>query len=176
MRKLPTIALAGIAAAAAGTALAADKATKTMQVPLADGSTVKIEYVGDVAPKVTVLPAARLPGRLSSWAFPEFADFDRMIADMNRRTAEMMRRIEDMRRQGLIGSAPGLNLASAGSLPAGTTSVSVVTVTNGGKSCTRTTETVSQGPGKPPRVTTNVSGDCGPDPSPMAPQPVAPTA
>ena len=178
MRKLPIIALAGITAAAiAGTAIAADRQAKTMNVPLADGSTVTIEYYGDVAPKVTVVPAKRVPGRLSPWMFPEFADFDRMIADMNRRTAEMMRRMEEMRRHSVIG-APGIKLASTASLPAGTSSVSVVTVTNGGKSCARTTEVVSQGPGKPPKVISNVSGECGPEvkPGPAPAKPAEPTA
>ena len=59
------------------------------------------------------------------------------------------------------GTAPGMNVASYGNLPAGADSVSVVSVSNGASSCTRTTEVVSQGSGKPPKVTTNVSGNCG---------------
>ena len=42
--------------------------------------------------------------------------------------------------------------------PAGETSTTVVSVSNGGATCTRTTESVSQGPGKPPKVTSSVSG------------------
>ncbi|HXG80425.1 MAG TPA: hypothetical protein VNJ05_01345 [Sphingomicrobium sp.] len=170
MLRLSKIALTGVAAAAIATAAAgaANHAPKTMNVPMADGSTVTIQYYGDVAPKVTVVPATRAPGWPSGWLFPEFADFDRMIADLNRRTAEMMRRMEELRRHPITG-APGMNLASAGNAPAGTTSVSVVTVSNGGKGCTRTTEVVSQGAGKPPKVTTNVSGDCGPEAKPAEP-------
>ncbi len=164
MQKHLLYALAGLAASAvAGSAIAADQATKTMRVPLADGSTVTVEYVGDVAPKVTVIPATPSPARFSHWAFPDFAQFDRMIADMNRRSAEMMRRVQEMRNRGMHSAFPGMNLASAGSLPAGSSSVSVVTVTNGGSSCTRTTEVVSQGNGKPAKVTSNLSGDCGPE-------------
>ena len=59
------------------------------------------------------------------------------------------------------GAVPGMDVASYGNLPAAADSVSVVSVSNGGSSCTRTTEVVSQGPGKPPKVTTNVSGNCG---------------
>ena len=159
MRKLAIFTLAGVTAATlAGAAMAADRKTNTMKVPLADGSTVAIEYYGDVAPKVTVVPATHAP-RLSHWMFPGFAGIDRMIAAMNRQTAEMMRRMNEMRRDGMVGGLPPVNLASAGTMPAGASSVSVVTVSNGGRSCTRTTEVVSQGAGKAPRVTTNVSGD-----------------
>lgn len=162
MRKRITIVSAAIAASAlAGAATAAEQASKTMRVPLADGSAVTIEYVGDVPPKVTVVPSARAP-RLSHWIFPGFADFDRMIADMNRRSSEMMQQMERMRRQRSADGIPPANLASASSMPAGTTSISVVTVSKGGRSCTRTTEMVSQGSGKQPKVTSNVSGDCGP--------------
>jgi hypothetical protein len=72
-----------------------------------------------------------------------------------------------------------MNVASYGNLPAGANSVSVVTVSNGGASCTRTTEVVSQGAGKPPKVTTKVSGNCGgaaPQPAPHAPPQPAPAA
>lgn len=160
MRKLAIFTLAGVTAATlAGAAIAADREAKTMKVPLADGSTVAIEYYGDVAPKVTVVPATHAQ-RLSHWMFPDFAGIDRMIADMNRQTAEMMRRMHEMRRQGMVGGLPPVNLASTGTMPAGASSVSIVTVSNGGRSCTRTTEVVSQGAGKAPSVTSSVSGDC----------------
>jgi len=159
VRTLPAFAFAGVAAALAGTALAAAPRTHVMNVPLPDGSAVRVEYVGDVAPKVTVAPgpaaAADMP-----WAtpFPAFAGFDRMIQEMNRRTEEMIRRSQQMAHQP-PGAAP--YIASYGDLPAGETSTTVVSVSNGGGTCTRTTQMVSQGPGKPPKVTSNVSGDCG---------------
>src|SRR5205809_7309621 len=153
--KLQTLAFAGIAAAAlAGTAIAANSQTHKMDVPLPDGGVVHVEYVGDIAPKVTVAPAQ--PGGM--WmqsAFPEFGNFDRIFAQMN----SQMRQIEQMARQ--PAGAPGMNIASYGSLPAGTSSVSVVSTSDGGVSCTRTTEVVSQGAGKPPKVTSSVTGDCG---------------
>ena len=166
MMKLP-IALAGIAAAAlAGTSIAANSQTHKMDVPLPDGGVVHVEYAGDVAPKVTVAPSQ--PGAL--WmqsAFPEFGNFDRMIEQMN----SQMRQIEQMARQ--PAGAPGMNIAFYGSLPAGTSSISVVSTSNGGVSCTRTTKVVSQGAGKPPKVTSDVSGDCGtasqPAPAPSKP-------
>jgi hypothetical protein len=159
VRKLPAFAFAGIAAAAlAGSAYAAAPKTHVMNVPLPDGSVARVEYVGDVAPRVTIAPrpfaAADMP-----WAtpFPSFAGFDRIIQEMNRQTAEMMRQAQQIGRQP-AGAAP--YIASYGNLPAGETSTTVVSVSNGGQTCTRSTEVVSQGPGKPPKVTSSVSGQC----------------
>lgn len=164
MRTLPTLA-AGIAAAAlAGTAIAASPQMHRMDVPLPDGGVVHVEYAGDVAPKVTVAPAQ--PGGLwAPMAFPAMPDmrnFNRMFDQMQKQ----MQQIQQIGRQ-----APGMNIASYGGMPDGSTSVSVVTTSNGGVSCTRTTEVVSQGAGKPPKVTSNVSGDCGaaPQAAPAAP-------
>ena len=159
---LRAILVAGAAAAIAGTALAATSKTHVMNVPLADGSVARVEYAGNVPPKVTVAPAP-LPHDAWMSGFPSFAGFDRMFEQMDRQ----MRQVEQMARQPIGtsstvgGMGPGMNVASYGNLPAGADSVSVVSVSNGASSCTRTTEMVSQGPGKPPKVTTNVSGNCG---------------
>src|SRR3546814_3624443 len=61
MRKLlRTAVLAGAAAiATAGTAIAAANHNRVMTIDLPDGSLARIEYQGDVAPKVTVEPAMR---------------------------------------------------------------------------------------------------------------------
>jgi hypothetical protein len=159
VRKLPVFAFAGVAAAAlAGTAFAAGPKTHVMNVPLPDGSIARVEYVGDVAPKVTVAPRP-LADAAMPWAmpFPSFAGFDRMIAEMQRQSQEMMRQAQQMARRP-AGAAP--YIASYGDLPAGGTSTTVVSVSNGGATCTRTTEVVSQGAGKPPKVTSSVSGQC----------------
>jgi len=159
VRKLPIFAVAGLAAAIlAGSAVAASPQMHNMDVPLPDGSVAHIEYAGNVAPKVTVAPP-QLAGS-DGWAampFPSFAGFDKMIQDMQRQSQEMMRRARDMSRQPM-GAAP--YIASYGSLPAGETSTTIVSVSNGATTCTRTTEVVSQGPGKAPKVTSNVSGQC----------------
>lgn len=170
MRKLPSIAFAGIAAAAlAGTAVAASSNSHVMNVPLPDGSVAQIEYVGDVSPKVRVQPAPAMAGGWEAGAFAPFAGFDRMMADMNRQTEAMVRQAQEM--------APGVTgapiVASFGNAPAGGSSTTIVSYSNGNGSCTRTTESVSQGPGKPPKVTKNVSGNCGPA---AAPAQLAPSA
>jgi len=172
VRKLPTIALASVAALAlAGTAVAASHDNHVMNVALSDGSVAHIEYVGDVAPKVTVQPGAPM----DDWAaapFGQFAGFDRMMADMNRRTEAMIRQAQQMAQQ--AGGVPGAPIvASFGSAPAGVTSTTVVSYSNGSSTCTRTTETVSQGPGKPPKVTSSVSGECAGGTSPGGARPSA---
>ena len=161
MKKLPAIATGMCVAALAGAAIAATPATHKMDVPLPDGSVVQVEYVGNVAPKVTV-DRRPMADAAAPWAmpFPSFAGFDRMIQEMNRRSEEMMRRAQQMARQPLGGQGAAPYIASYGSMPAGGTSTTVVSVSNGGGTCTRTTQVVSQGPGKPPKVTSNVTGQC----------------
>jgi hypothetical protein len=150
MRKAFGLVLAGAGAATlAGAALAASRDTRVMNVPLPDGSTAQVQYVGDVAPKVTVLPAPLAP----------FDLFGRSAFDMQRQIDAMMRQIDQVARQPLAG-APDLNVAAYGNAPAGSTSVTVVSTSNGAKTCTRTTEVTAQGAGKPPKVETKVSGDC----------------
>ncbi len=159
MRKLPALAFAGVAAAVlAGTAIAAAPNTHVMNVPLPDGLTARVEYVGDVAPKVTVAPPT-MADLHDPWAmaFPSFAGFDRMFEEMNQRTQQMMRQAQEMAKQ--PGSAAP-HVASHGKMLEGGTSTTVVSVSNGGSTCTRTTEIVSQGQGKPPKVTSSVSGQC----------------
>ena len=167
MRKASAIFLAGLGAATiAGAAVAASRDTHTMNVPLPDGSTARVEYVGDVAPKVTVVPAPAA----------QFGLFDRSMFDMQRQIDAMMHEVDAMTRAPMaVAGAPGLNVASYGNAPAGAQSVTVVSTSNGAKTCTRTTEVTSQGAGKPPKVLTNVSGDCGPAAAP-APAPAKPTA
>jgi hypothetical protein len=160
VRKLPVLAVGGMAAALiGGTAIAAAQKTHRMEVALPDGSIAQIDYVGDVAPKVSVAPA-RVPEAAAAWAmpFPSFAGFDRMIEQMQRQSQEMVRQAQQVAQQ--PAGAPGVNVAAYGNLPAGQSSTTVVSYSNGGTSCTRTTQVVAQGPGKPPKVTTNVTGDC----------------
>jgi len=157
--RLPAFAFAGVAAAAlAGTAIAASPRTHVMNVPLPDGSVARVEYVGDVAPRVTVAPRP-MAGAMGAWgpAFPSFAGFDRMIEQMQRQSQEMIRRAQEMSRHP---GAAAPYIASYGDVPAGQTSTTVVTISNNGRTCTRSTEVVSQGPGKPPKVTSNASGQC----------------
>lgn len=167
MRKACAIFLAGLGAITlTGAAVAASRDTHVLNVPLPDGSSAKIEYVGNVAPKVTVTPAPLFAG------FPSFGVFDRNMADMQRQIDAMVRQANELATHPVAG-VPGLNVAAYGNAPAGTQSLTVVSSSNGAKTCTRTTEVTSQGPGKAPKVTSSVSGDCAGVPA--APKVVNPT-
>ena len=167
--KLPVIALGGLCAAlVGGAAAAADRNTHVMKVSLPDGSTARVEYVGNVAPKVVVEPSRVADGAL--WApLPAFAGFDRMIAEMNRESEAMMRQAQQIARQPSGVATP--YVASFGNVPAGTTSTTVVSYTNGSGTCTRSTQIVSQGTGKPPKVISSVSGNCAAATAPVQPAP-----
>ena len=166
MPKAFGLVLAGLGAVTlTGAALAASRDTHIMTVALPDGSTAKVEYVGNVAPKVTVAPAP-LPG-----PFAPFGLFDRSGFDMQRQIDALMREVGQMARFPIAGS-PGLNVAAYGNAPAGSSSVTVVTTSNGSKTCTRRTEVTSEGAGRPPKVVSRLSGDCGDE----APAPGRPTA
>jgi hypothetical protein len=174
VRKLPLIALAGaLSAALAGGAIAAKPQTHVMDYPLPDGSVAHIEYVGNVAPKVTVAPVATDDDSGTLIPLPDFAAFHRMIERMQRQSQELARQAQEMARQApAAGRMP--YIASFGSQPAGVSSTSVVSASTGAGTCTRTTEVVSQGPGKPPKVTSSVSGNCPPEPAaPAKPSPTA---
>jgi hypothetical protein len=164
--KLPIFLLAGGAAALAGTAIAATNHRHVMNVPLPDGAMARIEYAGNIRPKVTIAPAQQ-QGDNEDWGgSPSFASFDRMFEQMDRQ----MHAIQQMARQ--PAGVPGMNVASYGNLPVGANSVSVVSFSNGGNTCTRTTEIVSQGAGKPPKVTNSVSGNCGAAPQAAPGRPI----
>lgn len=167
MRKAFGLVLAGLGAVAiTGAAAAASQDVHVMNVPLPDGSTARVEYVGKVAPKVTVAPA---PFAMS---FPAFGMFDRSMFDMQRQIDAMMREVDRVARQP-AGGVPGMNVAAYGNVPAGSTSVTIVSTSNGSKTCARRTEVTSQGAGKAPKVVSSVSGDCGG--APAAEKPANPT-
>jgi hypothetical protein len=160
MRKAFGLVLAGAGAAAlAGAAVAASRDAHMMNVPLPDGSTAKVEYVGDVAPKVTVIPAP---------AAAPFGMFDRSMFDMQRQIDVMMHQIDNVARVPMA-AVPGLNVAAYGNALSGAQSVTIVSTSNGARTCTRTTDVTSQGVGKPPKVVTNVSGDCAGSAAPQKP-------
>jgi hypothetical protein len=155
MLKARAIVLAGLGAVTlTGAAAAASQGHHVMNVPLPDGSTARIEYVGDLAPKVSVTPAPMQP------VFTPFGMFDRSMFEMDRQIDAMMRQVDQLARQPITG-APGLSVASYGNAPAGSSSVTIVSTSNGTQTCTRRTDVTSQGPGKAPKVVSSVSGNCG---------------
>ena len=172
MRNLPTV-LLGVAAIGliGAVAYAADAPqTHVLTIPLPGGGVEQIRYTGGVAPKVVVQqpsPAA------AAWAAQfgadsPFAMLDRIQAEMDREIAAILQRSIAVR------AAPAMSAgqlrARAGNAPAGARSYSVVSTFSGGHECTQSVEVTSQGPGQPPKVVRQSSGDCG------AAQPATPAA
>lgn len=157
MRLARTTILAGGAALllAGTTAYAADK-LHTLNVSLPDGAIAQIEYSGEVAPKVSVVPAEVVPIALAD----PFAEFERMAAYMEAQHRAMMRQVAAME-QAAARAAPGASgqMTLVGDLPAGThfTYVSSTTDANG---CTQTVEYRSDGGSAQPRVTRTSAGSC----------------
>ena len=169
MKKLPAFAILGLCiAAATGAAAAATRNSHVLEVSLPDGAIAHVEYVGNVAPKVTIEPATAAD---DEWApLQSFAGFNRMIDEMNRQSAAMMHEAQQLERASVGGSAAPY-FASFGNSPAGMRSTSIVSYSNGSGTCTRTTEAISQGPGKAPKIRSSLTGHCGTSANPVRPVP-----
>ncbi len=139
MRRSHIAILAGAAAVlVTGAAVAATAKTHHIDVALPDGATAHIEYVGDVAPKVTVEPSARTAGAFDT-AFDPFSDFDRMAASMEARHQAMLRQLASLQRTADAADAaatPG-QLVASGNMPAGAQFTMVQSSTDA-SGCTRT--------------------------------------
>jgi hypothetical protein len=166
MRKIRTAVLAAAAIAGlAGAAYAAE--THVMKVALPDGSVAHVRYKGDVPPQIRVVPVRMVePVRLVPVRVADpflgpspFAMMDRMMADMDRRVDAMMRQAAAMQARGPAPAA-GVNLVSAGKLPAGTVSYRYVSINNGKTTCTQSVQVTSAGPNAQPKVVKASSGDC----------------
>ncbi len=158
--RLRTTVLAGAATVlVAGAAMAATGKLNTITINLADGSVAQIEYAGDVAPRVSVMPVAQAHA-----AYDPFAEMDRMMAQVEQQHQAMMRQAAAMQ-QRAVSSAnarqPGQIVVSS-NLPAGSSyQYTVVSSSTGnGGSCTQTVEYRSGGSSKEPQVTRASSGDC----------------
>ena len=163
MRKmLRSAVLAGAALAAAGTAVAGTQASRVMTVGLPDGSVARIEYQGEVAPRVTVTPVLRfVPVRQAEAELVSpFALFDRIAADMDRQMAVMMRQARMMEAAAAQGTGP--DRVQLVGMPAGAVSYYFISTNSGGGTCSRGIQMTSLGPDQQPRVVSSSSGDCGP--------------
>lgn len=162
MKTHTTLIVGGILALAAGGAAYAAENLHTTTVDLGDGSVAQIEYSGDVAPQVTVIPVdarARI-------AMDPFAEMDRAFAQMEAQRQQMMQRVAQMQQQAAASGAqvnhgPGQVMVST-NMPAGSNfHYTVVTsASRNGKSCTQTVEYSSDGKSAEPRITRASSGDC----------------
>ena len=141
-----TIALMAGALALAGTAaFAASSDVHHMTVRLADGSVAKIEYTGDVAPKVSLARPMSLADFAPQFGFAPFAGFQQIDAMMDAQMRAMQQQINAM-----MALPPGFGVganapieAAFGKLPAGANfcaqSVSITTDAHGKQNITRHT-------------------------------------
>ena len=160
MRKLPLILGAGALALAGTAALAAGGSDlHTMTVKLPDGGVAKIEYTGNVAPKVDV--RSRSSGDLARFVpggiFAGFPDLVAIQADMDRQMNDMLREARTMMAMPVAPNAPFE--ANFGAVPGGSSSWFVSTG-NGGNFCARSVEVTIVNGKKSVREQT--SGNCGP--------------
>lgn len=160
MRTVSKLLLAGAGVlAAAGAAVAASDRGHVLNVALPDGTVAHIHYVGDVAPKVVLAPAADM-APVAFLAADPFAMFDRISYAMDREMDAMLRQAS-----ALSAVAPGpdgkLSDATLKTLPPGTVSYSYTSFSSGnGASCSQSVQVTSLGTNQPPKVERQSSGDC----------------
>ncbi len=161
--------LAGAAALLAATAASAE--VHRMNVALPDGSVAHVEYEGEVAPTVTVVPSV-MPARI---AFDPFAGFERIAAMMEARHRAMMMQIAALRHAAAraAAAAPGETIL-AGTLPEGV-HYTMVSSTTDASGCTRTVRYSSDGSGAAPQVTRASAGTCDAAPDKQATIPASAT-
>jgi hypothetical protein len=164
-RKL-LLASALVLAGSAGIAQARPKShhTHVLTVQLPGGGTEQVRYTGDIPPQVVLMPA---PDRLAAftqdaltkdWASP-FAVLDRISAEMDQQMAALMRQVQAMESMPLVPNGPVQ--VNAGSLPPGAQSYTLIATMNGDTVCTRSMTVTSPGNHTPPKVVSQVSGNCG---------------
>ncbi len=168
MRKtLRSVALMGLAASlATGAAMAASHDSRVMTVDLPDGSVARITYSGDIAPKVRIVPEARIsPVWFDPVPAAPFAMLERISRDMDRNLAAMMRQADAMEAASPA-AADGMTFVSQEAMPAGTVRYSYVMTGNGRSYCSKSVRITSDGSGAKPMVVSQSSGDCGDGPAP----------
>jgi hypothetical protein len=155
VRTLGKTILAGAAAigiaGACGMAWAGGPAFHTMTVQLPDGGTARIQYTGDVAPKVTF------------GISPMAADFFAPVAPfgmLDAIEARMDREMNWLFSQSAPMNANQVFDADLRNMPKGMTEYSMVSTMTPNGVCMHRTTIVSTGKGKP-KVVSQTSGDCG---------------
>lgn len=154
---------AALALLGAGVAQAATAKLHTMKIDAPDGSVVQVQYAGDVAPKVEVLPvdAVSIPAAMPVMADP-FAEMERVSAVMDAQMQAMMQRAAAMQQQAAASGkateiAPGFTVV--GDMP-GNAQFSYVSTTTDANGCTRTVSYSSDGSGAAPKMAKAASDGC----------------
>jgi hypothetical protein len=163
MRNLRTILLGAATIGLIGAVAYAADAPRihVLTIPLPGGGVEQIRYSGDVAPTVTFRQGS--PAAVA-WANPRgpdsaFAMIDRIQAEIDRQMAAVLQ--HPLAMPNLAPPGAGLQGADGGAAPASAQSYSMVSTFSGGHGCTQSIEVTSAGPGQPPKVVRQSSGDCG---------------
>lgn len=166
MRTLKSVLLGGFAALAlaGSTALAADKVTSlhAMTIRLPGGAIERIQYTGDVAPRVVIRsdPFEEIwPNAAMFWSTPSFAALDRFSSEMHRQMDVLFRQAQ------ALALAPMPNLGSVTetalrNAPPGTRSYTFTSTFTGKGVCTQSVQVIAPANGAKPQVVSNKSGDC----------------
>ncbi len=163
IRSLLVTAAAAVLVGAMGSAEAANNKLHTMTIQLPGGGTARIQYVGDVAPKVTLVPGWQTADvfvpdpAFFGWS-PLFASLNSAASEMDRQLAAAQQQMEQMQAQ-LAGASDQPIEAALKNAPPGSESFSVVTVSNGKGFCMQSVHMVKPVDGKP-QVQRQSSGDC----------------
>jgi hypothetical protein len=151
MRSVVTGAVAILAAGALTPALARDDQMHILTVQLPGGGVEQIQYLGDVAPRVIFAP--RAPSiAVPTMAIDSFAVLEQISALMDRQAEAMLRQVE------------ALSNGFVPALPPGANGHSFVSTMPGSGVCTQSVQITYNGRDPAPRIVSNTSGDCGPDP------------
>lgn len=166
MRTLKSV-LGGFAALAlaGSTALAADKVTSlhAMTIRLPGGAIERIQYTGDVAPRVDVRSdpfEERWPNAAIFWSTPSsFAALERYSAEMNRQMDLLFRQAQALALAPLPnpGSVTETGLRN---LPPGTRSYTFASTFTGKGVCTQSVQITAPVNGGKPQIVSRKSGDC----------------
>lgn len=148
--------LAGVAgiSLAASASLAAGN-THELTVRLPGGGIERIEYTGNVAPRVIMSPYA-WPAAFFAPAL-SFAAFDRMAAEMDREMAAFRNEAETLAR---VPANGGLDEAALRNLPPGAASWSMTSISMGDGFCSQSVEVTRPANGGKPQVVRHQSGNC----------------
>jgi hypothetical protein len=177
MRLIQTLLIGGAACAVIAGAAAAAEAVRnhSMEVALPGGGTARIEYSGDVAPKVTFnqTPAWRIGFWPSAFGADPFAAFDQMQAEMERETRAMLQQVEQLQSRALDSANP-VTMADFGG-PAGASGYSYDSTFSSNGACVRETQITRNAGDAAPKVVTHTSGSCADGAAPDARTPDART-
>ncbi|TCM18799.1 hypothetical protein EDF56_104333 [Novosphingobium sp. PhB165] len=153
----------------AGVAEAATAKLHTMNVNAPDGSVVQVQYSGDVAPKVEVVPADAVQAAQMPVMVDPFAQMERISAMMDARMNAMMQQAASMQahaaqmQQQAVANGtaqqgvPGFTMV--GDMPKGAY-VTYYSSTTDAKGCTRSVSYSSDGSGTEPKMTQAASDSC----------------